>query len=169
MRRSPWLWALIVLALSAAIGCWRQKTGERKGTLEKTPHGAADTNVASPARTASGRQEFTSASVHVSIARTNRPSAVTVPTPAEIASGANAADFTTRPAQNVFEAQVALARQAISPGSLDGVSGPKTRLALAAFQQKEDLPATGELDTSTKSRLLLPARHSRITPSRRRI
>ena len=81
--------------------------------------------------------------------------ATTVPSPAEIASGANAADFTARPAQNVFEAQVALARQAISSGSLDGVSGPKTRLALAAFQQKEDLPATGELDASTKSRLLL--------------
>ena len=155
VRRSPWLWALIVLALSAAVWFWRQKTGEGKGALEKTPHSAADTNVASPARTASGRREFTSAPVHVSIARTNPPPATTVPSPAEIASGANAADFTARPAQNVFEAQVALARQAISSGSLDGVSGPKTRLALAAFQQKEDLPATGELDASTKSRLLL--------------
>ena len=100
---------LTALALPAAVWFWRQKTGEGKGALEKTPHSAADTNVASPARTASGRQEFASAPVHVSIARTNRPPATTVPSPAEIASGANAADFTARSAQNVFEAQVALA------------------------------------------------------------
>lgn len=60
-----------------------------------------------------------------------------------------------RPAQNVLEAQIALDRHGISPGSLDGVSGPQTRSALRAFQRKERLPVTGELDASTKERLVL--------------
>ena len=62
-----------------------------------------------------------------------------------------------RPAQNVFEAQLALARLGISSGSLDGHIGPQTRVALSAFQQKERMPVTGELDAATKARLLLAA------------
>ena len=60
-----------------------------------------------------------------------------------------------RPAQSVFEAQLALARQGISSGSIDGLMGPQTRAALSAFQQKERLAVTGELDASTKERLVL--------------
>ncbi len=55
--------------------------------------------------------------------------------------------------RNVFEAQVALVRQGISPGSLDGVLGSQTRSALLAFQEKEHLPPTGELDAASKARL----------------
>ena len=62
-----------------------------------------------------------------------------------------------RPVQNVFEAQLALARLGISSGSLDGHIGPQTRAALRAFQQKEHLAGTGELDAVTKERLLLAA------------
>jgi lipoprotein-anchoring transpeptidase ErfK/SrfK len=62
-----------------------------------------------------------------------------------------------RPAQNLFEAQLALARQGISSGSIDGLIGPQTRDALRAFQQKKSLPATGELDAATKARLLMNA------------
>jgi len=62
-----------------------------------------------------------------------------------------------RPVQNVFEAQLALARLGISSGSLDGVIGPQTRAALRAFQQKEHLAVTGEPDPATKERLLLAA------------
>jgi lipoprotein-anchoring transpeptidase ErfK/SrfK len=57
----------------------------------------------------------------------------------------------------VLEAQVALARQAISPGSLDGLIGIQTRAALRAFQAKEHLTVTGELDETTKELLLLAA------------
>ncbi len=57
--------------------------------------------------------------------------------------------------QNVLEAQLALARRGISSGSLDGHFGPQTRAALRAFQQKEHLPVTGELDAATKEQLLL--------------
>jgi lipoprotein-anchoring transpeptidase ErfK/SrfK len=60
-----------------------------------------------------------------------------------------------RPVQNVFETQLALARQGISCGSLDGLIGLQTRAALRAFQQQEHLPLTGALDPATKERLLL--------------
>jgi lipoprotein-anchoring transpeptidase ErfK/SrfK len=62
-----------------------------------------------------------------------------------------------RAVRDVFEAQLALDRQAISPGSLDGLIGPQTRAALRAFQEKEHLPMTGELDAATKAQLVLAA------------
>jgi lipoprotein-anchoring transpeptidase ErfK/SrfK len=55
----------------------------------------------------------------------------------------------------VLETQLALARQGISPGSLDGRFGAQTRAALNAFQRREHLPITGELDTTTTDHLLL--------------
>jgi lipoprotein-anchoring transpeptidase ErfK/SrfK len=55
----------------------------------------------------------------------------------------------------VFEAQLVLARQAISPGSLDGAIGSQTRAALRAFQTRENLPVTGDLDAPTRARLIL--------------
>jgi len=60
-----------------------------------------------------------------------------------------------RPSPNILEAQLALARQGISPGSLDGVNGSQTRAALRAFQQREGLPVRGELDEATRERLSL--------------
>jgi lipoprotein-anchoring transpeptidase ErfK/SrfK len=62
-----------------------------------------------------------------------------------------------RPVENVFEAQLALARMGLSPGSLDGVVGSRTRNALRVFQQSEQLPVTGELDARTRKRLKLVA------------
>lgn len=60
-------------------------------------------------------------------------------------------------ASRILQAQLALARQGISPGSLDGTLGPQTGAAVRALQQKENLPATAELDTATASRLVLDA------------
>lgn len=57
--------------------------------------------------------------------------------------------------QERLEAQVALARRAISPGSIDGVMGGQTRQALLAFQQQQGLPRSGELDRATRARLKL--------------
>jgi lipoprotein-anchoring transpeptidase ErfK/SrfK len=54
-----------------------------------------------------------------------------------------------------MELQIALARLAISPGSVDGVLGSQTRAALLAFQRREGLPATGTLDNDTRARLVL--------------
>jgi lipoprotein-anchoring transpeptidase ErfK/SrfK len=62
-----------------------------------------------------------------------------------------------RPVQDIFEAQLALERQGISPGSLDGLMGPQTRSALSVFQAKAHLPTTGELDDATNQKLLLTA------------
>ena len=59
----------------------------------------------------------------------------------------------SRFSETVFETQIALARQTISPGSLDGVLGSQTRAALRAFQAREHLPITGELDDLTQTRL----------------
>jgi peptidoglycan hydrolase-like protein with peptidoglycan-binding domain len=94
----------------------------------------------------------TSTPSNASFAQTNRLSSTMS---LETASDTNRVSFVPRPAQNTFEIQLALARQGISPGSIDGVSGPKTRLAMLAFQQRENLAPTGVLDASTKSRLVL--------------
>jgi lipoprotein-anchoring transpeptidase ErfK/SrfK len=59
------------------------------------------------------------------------------------------------PARDVFEAQVALARRAISPGSIDSALGSQTRAAIAAFQRSENLPPTGKLDADTCAQLSL--------------
>jgi lipoprotein-anchoring transpeptidase ErfK/SrfK len=57
--------------------------------------------------------------------------------------------------RNPFEAQVALARLAISPGSIDGAMGSQTRLALRQFQGINHLPQTGALDAPTRALLTL--------------
>jgi lipoprotein-anchoring transpeptidase ErfK/SrfK len=62
-----------------------------------------------------------------------------------------------RPVRDVLEAQIALARRAISPGSIDGVLGSQTREAISVFQQLEGLPATGRLDSNTCAQLTLDA------------
>ena len=63
--------------------------------------------------------------------------------------------FSERPPADDFELQLALVRNGCSPGSIDGLFGPQTRAALLAFQEKSGLPATGHLDITTRSRLLL--------------
>ncbi len=72
-------------------------------------------------------------------------------------SSASAASSATYPARSatILEAQVALDRIGISPGSIDGVPGAQTRAAMRAFQLREGLPVTGEWDTNTRARLPL--------------
>jgi lipoprotein-anchoring transpeptidase ErfK/SrfK len=62
-----------------------------------------------------------------------------------------------RPVRGMFEAQVALARRGISPGSLDAALGSQTRAAISVFQDMQNLSRTGLLDTNTRVRLLLDA------------
>ena len=73
----------------------------------------------------------------------------------------------TRPVQTILEAQIALVRQGISPGSIDGVAGSQTRSALAAFQKKHGLNPSGSLDADTKAALMisLPAMTSYLVTS----
>jgi lipoprotein-anchoring transpeptidase ErfK/SrfK len=60
-----------------------------------------------------------------------------------------------RPVRNVFEAQVVLARRAISSGSIDAALGSQTRRAISVFQETEHLPVTGALNADTRARLML--------------
>jgi lipoprotein-anchoring transpeptidase ErfK/SrfK len=62
-----------------------------------------------------------------------------------------------RTTRDVLEAQIALARRAISPGSLDGVMGSQTSAALLAFQRLQGLTETGSLDADTRAALALTA------------
>lgn len=64
-------------------------------------------------------------------------------------------DVFPRAAWTIAEAQIALARQGISSGSIDGLIGSQTHAAIAAFQEEQGLPATGELDEPTMELLIL--------------
>jgi lipoprotein-anchoring transpeptidase ErfK/SrfK len=58
-----------------------------------------------------------------------------------------------RPVRNILEAQIALARQAISCGPIDGVAGYQTQAALRAFQRENEIAETGVLDATTRETL----------------
>jgi hypothetical protein len=53
------------------------------------------------------------------------------------------------------ELQIALARRGFSPGSIDGVTGSQTRLALRAYQSAHGLPQTGNFDPATAEKLTI--------------
>lgn len=59
----------------------------------------------------------------------------------------------SRPVKDILEAQLALDRLGISCGSIDGVTGGQTRMALEAFQRALRLPASGQLDAATRAAL----------------
>jgi lipoprotein-anchoring transpeptidase ErfK/SrfK len=90
------------------------------------------------------------------------PTPVSAPAPASAGVPAGAAvappppvPVFPRPARDVLEAQVALARMGISPGLIDGLMGPQTHAAILAFQRKLGLSETLELDDDTRPRLVL--------------
>lgn len=60
-----------------------------------------------------------------------------------------------RPVRSWLEAQIALAREGISSGSIDGVPGAQSVAALQAWQEREALPTSGKLDADTRDNLLL--------------
>jgi lipoprotein-anchoring transpeptidase ErfK/SrfK len=60
-----------------------------------------------------------------------------------------------RPVKNLLEAQIALARLAISAGPIDGVLGTQTREAIRAFQSGYEMAQNGELDEVTKVTLTI--------------
>lgn len=70
------------------------------------------------------------------------------------------ADDRPRP---VMQAQVVLDRLGFTPGVIDGKEGLSTRNALLGFQEANDLPQTGDLDTETRKVL---ARWSNIPATR---
>jgi lipoprotein-anchoring transpeptidase ErfK/SrfK len=85
-----------------------------------------------------------------------KPVAVKPPPPPLTVSRQSPADF-PRPVHDVLEAQIALARRVVSPGSIDGALGSQTRRALFVFQEGAQLPPTGKLDAETRVKLTLDA------------
>ena len=59
--------------------------------------------------------------------------------------------------QQMLAVQVALDRAGFSPGEIDGRGGPKTRLALSAFQKSASLQPTGVVNEETLGALRAPA------------
>jgi len=57
------------------------------------------------------------------------------------------------PVRTDFDLQLALDRLGFSPGNIDGLSGPQTRMALRAFQSSMGLSSTGQPDANTRQRL----------------
>ncbi len=122
---------LLLLAVIAGIGwLWWHSRHPQKNSRRKNPAAVA---AASVAKTEKRRE--------------SKPIVIAPQSPA---------DF-PRPVRDAFEAQVALARRAISPGSLDAAIGSQTRAAIAAFQRAQNLPATAALDTNTRPALTLDA------------
>lgn len=74
--------------------------------------------------------------------------AITRPDPAE-------EEAYPRSAKTWIEVQVELARRGFSGGAIDGIRGPQSAAALKAFQQREGLTPSGELDAATREILVL--------------
>ena len=83
--------------------------------------------------------------------------AIAPPPPRPLVVARQSPDDFPRSVRDVFEAQVALARRAISPGSIDAALGSQTREAISVFQELQNLPVTGRLDTNTRPALTLAA------------
>lgn len=64
-------------------------------------------------------------------------------------------DSHPRAARTWLEVQVVLARGGFSSGPIDGIRGPQTTSALQAFQRREGIEPSGELDPATRDRLVL--------------
>jgi lipoprotein-anchoring transpeptidase ErfK/SrfK len=146
--QSPFLWLLVLVGLSVAGWIWWQSREISPTVPEPKPPPAPPTLPAVP------QPKPTPPKVQPQVPQPVIP----VPPPRPIAKPSTELPppgVFPRPVQNVFEAQLALARLGISSGSLDGLIGLQTRAALRAFQQKERLPVTGGLDPATKERLLL--------------
>ncbi len=79
------------------------------------------------------------------------------PTTAALPSGSANLAEQSRPTSSPLEAQVELHRRGFSCGSIDGVLGPQTTIALRAFQRRTGLPETGALDVETSAQLQLTA------------
>jgi peptidoglycan hydrolase-like protein with peptidoglycan-binding domain len=53
----------------------------------------------------------------------------------------------------IRQAQRQLQEAGFAPGSIDGMLGPQTKVALQQYQAKRGLPKTGELDEATRKAL----------------
>jgi len=121
------------------------QTGRRTEPMVLMPVTPAPSRPMAPAAPSTNevvRQPTSPAPIASSI-RSNAPSAA-------VSTNTIKAQFDER----ILGAQVALARQGFSSGSLDGVNGSQTRAAIRAFQQQQHLPVSGTLSASTLALLV---------------
>jgi lipoprotein-anchoring transpeptidase ErfK/SrfK len=172
---NPTVWWALAVAVAAVFGwlIWRTSQGPRAATKASSTNSldwgkatnllqwlntnfVASTNLASepvvpPVTNRVPTKRLPIVVTNLLTAVTNRPRtnlfATTPPSPpSEIAE---------RPVRNFLEAQIALARLAISCGPIDGLVGYQTRAALRAFQVQNELPPSGDLDAATKEALTI--------------
>ncbi len=155
---SPWrhlLWILPVLIVAAGVVAKFASRAERPSVpVEKIPAQLPLTNTQKPVPVAAKPDPLPPVRYrpnHATAGATNLTATNTLPVPTETPLPENG----PRVVRNVFEAQLALNRHGISSGPIDGAIGSQTRAALRAFQQRDHLPITGELDAETKQRLTL--------------
>lgn len=153
-----WLtWIVWIAVVAALVWIWQKDIfGWRRGDSNTGPPvgmvlrtNAQNSNVTVRVATRAGQSP--AGSVRVSVGPTN-PVTPRLPV-LDAAPGGKI----PRAVQNIFEAQLVLARRGFSSGSIDGAAGSQTRAALAAFQRSERIEVTGVLDAETKARLLLSA------------
>ena len=155
-------WLLLLLVLSGAVWAWWRSRTEPPPPIPGRPALAATNHwlplIPQPAAMSAPPAVLLATNRPLpAILRTTPPSVVAASPPVVVREPpvpAPAGGF-PRPVRDLFEAQIALNRQAISPGCLDGVAGSQTRAALEAFQRKMGLPITGRLDTNTRPVLRL--------------
>ena len=133
----PVIWVDLSLVLAVAVGIRFEQTAEATAPAATKPT-ATQVSDASPIQTTN--------------TATNQQVAVPVPLLQSNSPAPPSTAFLLA-SNHVLEAQIALARQGISPGPIDGIFGPQTRAAFHAFQEKENLAAGGELDTATRAQL----------------
>ena len=85
------------------------------------------------------------------------PAAVAADLPAVAAALVGGNEAFPRSAATWLEVQVELSRRGFSGGPIDGIRGRQSSAALQAFQRREGLPESGELDAATRGVLLLDA------------
>jgi Putative peptidoglycan binding domain len=108
-------------------------------TQGSTP--AAGTGAGAPGKAKSGTEMGQSA--------TKAPAAGGMAKPATSMNGGPGAE-------QVKAVQQALQAKGMDPGPIDGIMGPKTTVALKAFQKDQKLTESGRLDDQTRDKLGVP-------------
>lgn len=142
-------WLVVLFLLFLAIG----------GTLKHQlgPHRPAPASPGASVPKTPGKEGVPRAasSAPSAIPSPDSPAAVLIPL--DRPADSNPVEVYPRPVATWLEAQIELARRAISCGPIDGIAGSQSVAALRAFQENAGLPATGQLDAETCGRLVLSA------------
>lgn len=124
------------MAVAAALGLSTAAVAQTGDTTKRAPQQQTETGTAARDRAA------TPGSMAPSDANRSTPMS------SQSSAGGMAAG-----SEDVREIQQELQSRGFNPGPVDGIMGPQTKNALRSFQEKEGMPATGELDSKTKSTL----------------